>query len=374
MKKIIWVFLASLLLFSCERKEKGAFTIKMELQNAPMQEEAYLDELAIDGTKTIDTTKIQDASGNLTFKGVVPDEGLYRIRFADGKMLLLVLNGSAVTVKGDYNKIQDATITGSPSSVQLNDFVHTLSNEDKEINSLAMVYDSLKNAGNPDSVLLPQEQVLQDKEAAFHDYIIKFADTTVSPACAVFALSLLQTQQDLANAQPVFQSLAKRFPNNQLVKTMVDQYNQIMGGTSTTIDSGQVAPDISLPDPDGKILTLSNFRGKYVLVDFWASWCEPCRQENPYVVKAYNEFKNKNFTIFSVSLDSKKENWIKAIQKDGLTWNHVSDLKGWDSAPAATYGVNAIPANFLLNPEGKVIAENLMGDDLEKKLNEIFNK
>jgi len=139
---------------------------------------------------------------------------------------------------------------------------------------------------------------------------------------------------------------------------------------------GATAPEFAEADTAGKIVNLSSFRGKYVLIDFWASWCGPCRAENPNVVKAYNKYKNQKFTILGVSLDrpGAKDKWMAAIHKDGLTWNHVSDLKFWDSKEAGLYAVRGIPQNFLLDPDGKIIAKNLRGEDLNNKLEELFGK
>ncbi|HEX8315777.1 MAG TPA: TlpA disulfide reductase family protein, partial [Flavisolibacter sp.] len=132
--------------------------------------------------------------------------------------------------------------------------------------------------------------------------------------------------------------------------------------------SPRKAPEFSQPDMNGKPVSLASFKGKYVLVDFWASWCKPCRQENPNVVKAYNEFKDKNFTVFGVSLDQEKTAWQQAVQQDGLTWTHVSDLKYWDNEAVRLYGIQGIPANFLVDPQGNIIAQDLRGEELVETL------
>ena len=138
------------------------------------------------------------------------------------------------------------------------------------------------------------------------------------------------------------------------------------------VQIGKVAPEFSLPDTAGVSVSLSDFRGKYVLLDFWASWCPPCRRENPNVVKAFNEYKDKNFTIVGISLDQDKSKWMKAIADDNLAWTHLSDLKYWDSEIPALYGVRGIPANVLLDPDGVIVAKNITGEDLHKKLKEVI--
>ena len=141
---------------------------------------------------------------------------------------------------------------------------------------------------------------------------------------------------------------------------------------SKTTAIGGAAPEFTLNDVNGKPVSLASFKGKYTLVDFWASWCGPCRVENPTVVKAYNTYKSKGFEILGVSLDDKKENWEKAIAQDKLAWTQVSDLKGWRSDVAALYGVKAIPMNYLLDKDGKIIAKSLRGEELIKKLGEVL--
>jgi thiol-disulfide isomerase/thioredoxin len=135
-----------------------------------------------------------------------------------------------------------------------------------------------------------------------------------------------------------------------------------------------LAPDFRQADPQGNMVQLSALRGQYVLLDFWASWCPPCRKENPVLVQAYHRYKNKKFTILSVSLDHNRAAWLKAVQSDGLTWRQVSDLKGWDNAAAASYHIEALPQNYLLDPAGHVVGQNLRGPALEQRLAQLLGK
>ena len=174
-------------------------------------------------------------------------------------------------------------------------------------------------------------------------------------------------EQHVALYKKIRDALIGQWPNEDFVKHLDSRVRSTMIGIE--------APDIELADPEGKMRKLSDLRGKVVLIDFWASWCRPCRAENPNVVRLYQKYHDKGFEIFSVSLDNNREAWIKAIADDHLVWpNHVSDLRGWSSAGGRLYGVQSIPSTVLVGPDGMVLARNLRGQQLENKLNEIFNK
>jgi peroxiredoxin len=161
--------------------------------------------------------------------------------------------------------------------------------------------------------------------------------------------------------------LSKKFPNDKNVIMFHEVVERML---STNV--GQFAPEISLPSPEGKEIALSSLKGKLVLIDFWASWCGPCRKEMPNVIKIYSKFKNKGFEIYGVSLDQDKEKWMEAITKDGINWPQVSDLKYWDNVAARIYNVQGIPYTVLIDKDGKIIAKNLRGQELEKKIAEVL--
>lgn len=381
MRKIaLWLTVGGLLASCGQQAEKGSFNISVHLSNAPLGP-VFLEELTLKEVKVADTTSLKDASGKFSLKGTVPEQGLYRIRFGNSKYILLALDAGDMKIEGDYENLDKVNIKGSEASAALQQLLNEANEKGQALTMEMRAVDSLQNANTPDSILQQKVKGLQQREADMQQSFISYAEKTPYPANAVFALSMVNDPGILIQQKQVISNVEKRFPENNLVRSLgariseIEQQASAGGGgdeeNMTAVKVGDVAPDFSLPDPSGKNIKLSSFRGKYVLVDFWASWCKPCRMENPNVVKAYQQYKNKNFTILGVSLDKKKEAWVQAIQADGLSWNHVSDLKFWESAVVPLFGINAIPTNFLLDPQGKVIAANLRGDALEQKLQEV---
>jgi peroxiredoxin len=241
---------------------------------------------------------------------------------------------------------------------------------DARFETLYNRYDSLQQTGDKEGVKKVEDQIEQlDKEmneAVFLNFIKSKPNSNV----ALYALKQYAGYDiDASKVEPLFNSLPATVKAWPSAKAFGERINI---AKKTAI--GNYALEFTQNDTLGKPVSLSSFKGKYLLVDFWASWCGPCRRENPNVVRVFNKFRDKNFTILSVSLDrpDAKDKWLAAIHKDGLTWTHVSDLKYWDNAVAKQYGIRAIPQNLLLDPQGKIIAKNLRGDDLDEKLSELI--
>ncbi len=268
------------------------------------------------------------------------------------------------------DSLESAKVTGSKAQKEYEAYNKLLEPYDKQEATFGPRYNKFREAkdlAGMQSIQDEYEAMVKDKnEKVVKPYIQSHPS---SPIVVTLLNQFVGYDIDPAVAEPLFKGLSEANKNSFSGKSLHDRI-EIAKKTAV----GAMAMNFTQNDTLDKPVSLSDFKGKYVLVDFWASWCGPCRAENPNVVKAFNQYKDKNFTILGVSLDQpgKKQLWLDAIHKDGLWWNHVSDLKFWDNAVAKQYGIRAIPQNLLIDPSGKIIAKNVRGEELSKKLQEIF--
>lgn len=340
-------------------------TINGTIKSPPKNGTVVLEKLNNRRYVAVDTSKL--SGGKFVFEVKISEPEFYRVVMFKKQAVHMVLTDK------DLEIIADAAVPEIPYTVKgskdmdyyrvANRIVNKLG---KEQNALASQYVlAKKNEEAKAKDLYKQLMTLQKNGIA---QIKGMIDTIQPSIAALYASNILNPEEEFVYMKTLGSKLQKRYPHSRYVNSMVKHLVDIEPWTI-----GKVAPEIALKSPEGKEITLSSLKGKLVLIDFWASWCKPCRMENPNVVKVYDEYKNKGFEILGVSLDRDKQKWVGAIANDKLSWLHVSDLKFWQSEAAIKYNVKAIPKTFLIDKEGKILAKDLRGDALRERIAKELN-
>ncbi|MEO6883865.1 MAG: TlpA disulfide reductase family protein [Bacteroidia bacterium] len=375
MKKTIVILLSALAIAGCKQKASTANHSAFELDGkliGSQGEKIFLEQLSPEGVKTVDTTII-DKSGEFHFYTSGINIGFYNVKINDRNFATVILDSnSKVNLTGNAQDLGNTfSVTGSPDSklfIDLNVFLKKNYTKRDSITKLYQVYANLhKDKKSLDSLSNALEQPFDSIVIQQNRYLTNFIDANTSSFACLAAIQQLNSDQFLSYYQKLDKALTTKYPDSPYIKFFHNKMNDM-----ARLAVGSEAPDIKLNDPLGEPVSLSSLRGKIVLIDFWASWCGPCKEELPNVVAAYKKYKDKGFTVFSVSLDKDKKDWTDAIQKFDLTWTQVSDLAYWNSSVVKLYGLTSIPQTYLIDKDGKIIAKGLRGDDLQNKLAELL--
>lgn len=367
MRKVAFLFAIVFLLGSCSQKS-NEYTVTGELDGVD-EGTAVLQKLeSSSGPVAVDTTEIVD--GKFTFSGQIDQPTFHLVYVNDNQVpLTFFLENGEVKITGNIDSLQKAEVKGSELNDKFQKFNDEVPSNDRA-QALQQEFMQARQSGDQQKMkdLAGEYQsIMQEQQQYYKDYLNENTDNAVG-AFLGMNMAKSMSADELKKLVASFEENIPEHPYVKEMKNMVEPA-QKQAEAENAIQVGKEAPNFTLPDTKGQEVSLDEFEGKYVLLDFWASWCSPCRKENPNMVKAYKEFGGENFEIVGVSLDKTKDPWMKAIEEDNITWTQVHDAEG---EVANTYGVQSIPFTLLLNKEGEIIEKNLRGEALQDKLNEIL--
>lgn len=361
---ILYACFAFLVLHACSGVQQGA-TISGTLDNAS-DIMVYLQQIDENGETTLDST-MTDSNGNFTLSNPVKNLDYYVFRTGDKQLVFLVLQGGEkIKLSGDANNM-DATYTVSGSKDS--ELIAELRRFEKKIgDSLNQAYLDFREL-QPEKVDSFGAQLQAHYTNSMQEFAETFIRTNMNSIVSLSVTKFLNQQTSLSLMDELGTTLQSLHPENKYVKDYMNLVAELK-----KLPVGSAAPEITQASPSGQMISLSSLRGKVVLIDFWASWCGPCRQENPRIVALHQKYKSAGFTVFGVSLDDNADAWKQAIVADGLNWTQVSDLKKWKNEAAKAYGVSAIPFSVLIDRNGNIIAKGIHGPELEEKIKEALAK
>lgn len=364
MKRIGYIVLLCIAFAAC--KDKGSFVVEGTFKNAAAGSKVYLFGIQKDQVKPLDSTVFSE-KGEFKFTHSTPAVDFFRISSGHSEYMIIAQNGDQIKIQADLaDKNLGYTISGAVEVDKLEELNKTKNQYMVKIGEIQRSFDEAV-AAQPDKrdMIMEQMRPAYTREIdGLNKAVLKFAQNNTSSLAGFYAVNLLNPAEYEKELVDYADKIKSNFNNNAAVTEFLVKMAKLK-----SVQVGQQAPEFTINSVDGKPIKLADFKGKYVMLDFWASWCMPCRQENPNVVKAYNAYKDKNFTILGISLDKDAEAWKKAIAADNLTWAHASDLKDFESPTALLYGIDAIPSSFIVDPNGKIVAKNLRGAELDAFLN-----